>query len=153
MQHVGYVNAPFNVRPQNVEIIFDTVSQQQILSFGFMLQVSIPQMLQELMRFQQSDGVPSHELAGKQAMPTAIMPLAPAEVNRQAVQPVAPVVMPQCASGCQITPKVASNPNPPPAWAAQLNANAVAKSPASCEPKDLAMMPTRNLGTTPPMML
>jgi len=153
MQHVGYVNAPFNVRPQNVEIIFDTVSQQQILSFGFMLQVSIPQMLQELMRFQQSDGVPSHPLAEKQAKPTTIMTSAPAEMNHRAVQPVAPVVMPQCASGCQITPKVASNPNPPPTWGAQPNTNAAAKSPTSCEPKDLAMMPTRNTGPAQLVML
>lgn len=52
------MKAGFDVRTQGLELTFDPSTQQQFLSFQFAVQVSIPQLLQELMRFQRVDGVP-----------------------------------------------------------------------------------------------
>lgn len=56
MMSLGNLNTSFDVRSKVMEVTFDPASQQQFLSFNLLLQVSIPQLLQELLNFQCSDG-------------------------------------------------------------------------------------------------
>jgi len=53
---VGKVEAMFNVKAQGLEICFDPSTEQQMLSFKLALHVSLPQLLQQLLNFQQYDG-------------------------------------------------------------------------------------------------
>eukprot|EP00418_Pyrodinium_bahamense_P042923 CAMPEP_0179209552 /NCGR_PEP_ID=MMETSP0796-20121207/104511_1 /TAXON_ID=73915 /ORGANISM="Pyrodinium bahamense, Strain pbaha01" /LENGTH=645 /DNA_ID=CAMNT_0020914511 /DNA_START=36 /DNA_END=1973 /DNA_ORIENTATION=+ len=59
MMTVGHLDAAFDVRSKAMEVSFDPASQQQYLSFHLLLQVPIPQLLQELLSFQRRDGLPA----------------------------------------------------------------------------------------------
>lgn len=55
---MGFIECGFEVSSGGVEILYDAAKQQQILSVNLVLQMSIPQLLQSLIRFQHSDGRP-----------------------------------------------------------------------------------------------
>eukprot|EP00445_Apocalathium_hangoei_P048358 CAMPEP_0204007890 /NCGR_PEP_ID=MMETSP0360-20130528/20784_1 /ASSEMBLY_ACC=CAM_ASM_000342 /TAXON_ID=268821 /ORGANISM="Scrippsiella Hangoei, Strain SHTV-5" /LENGTH=166 /DNA_ID=CAMNT_0050950131 /DNA_START=124 /DNA_END=621 /DNA_ORIENTATION=- len=58
MMSMGYIQTGFDVRTKGMELVFDPTAQQQLLNFHFAVQVSIPQLLQELTRFQRAEGLP-----------------------------------------------------------------------------------------------
>jgi len=58
MIHVGHIEAPFNINVKSMDVGFDTQSQQQFLTFNLALQVSIPQLLSQLMKYQFADALP-----------------------------------------------------------------------------------------------
>lgn len=58
---LGFIHPGFNVRSHGVEMTYDPLSEQQLLNFHFALQVSVPQLLNELSQFQQSAGQPLRE--------------------------------------------------------------------------------------------
>lgn len=57
------LNAKFDVRPQAMEVVFDAVKQQQMLSFSFALQISLQELLQALNETQLATGRPPDPLA------------------------------------------------------------------------------------------
>lgn len=56
MNSLGFLSAAVDVRMQGIELMFDSVKQQQMLSLNFVVQVSVPALLQELLNFQRSSG-------------------------------------------------------------------------------------------------
>eukprot|EP00429_Kryptoperidinium_foliaceum_P031190 CAMPEP_0176128774 /NCGR_PEP_ID=MMETSP0120_2-20121206/65084_1 /TAXON_ID=160619 /ORGANISM="Kryptoperidinium foliaceum, Strain CCMP 1326" /LENGTH=70 /DNA_ID=CAMNT_0017463901 /DNA_START=60 /DNA_END=269 /DNA_ORIENTATION=+ len=67
---MGYVKTGYDIRTNGLELMFDTASQQQFLNVNFVLQVSIPQLLSELMRFQRMEGAPAQQKAAMAAAST-----------------------------------------------------------------------------------
>eukprot|EP00443_Scrippsiella_acuminata_P021393 CAMPEP_0115266182 /NCGR_PEP_ID=MMETSP0270-20121206/51334_1 /TAXON_ID=71861 /ORGANISM="Scrippsiella trochoidea, Strain CCMP3099" /LENGTH=700 /DNA_ID=CAMNT_0002682267 /DNA_START=69 /DNA_END=2168 /DNA_ORIENTATION=- len=59
MMSMGYIKTGFNVATEGMELKFDQTSQQQFLNCHFAVQISIPQLLQELARFQHAEAVPA----------------------------------------------------------------------------------------------
>mmetsp|Transcript_115270 Transcript_115270/g.372502 ORF Transcript_115270/g.372502 Transcript_115270/m.372502 type:complete len:661 (-) Transcript_115270:217-2199(-) len=58
MIHVGQIEANFNVKAQSMDVCFDPRTEQQYLSFKLALNISLPQLLQQLVKFQCTDGMP-----------------------------------------------------------------------------------------------
>lgn len=60
MANLGPVDAVFNVQSKSVDVCYDHESHQQFLSFSFSLNVSLPQLLQQLLKFQNQEGAPTN---------------------------------------------------------------------------------------------
>jgi len=86
-----------DVSSQGVSIVYDAVKKQQLLCLNLAVQMSIPQLLQGLLSFQQSDGRPSMAQCDAEATSTASQTqglASEAEAQAAAQIPLAPSVAP-----------------------------------------------------------
>eukprot|EP00411_Alexandrium_monilatum_P071318 CAMPEP_0175567428 /NCGR_PEP_ID=MMETSP0096-20121207/40457_1 /TAXON_ID=311494 /ORGANISM="Alexandrium monilatum, Strain CCMP3105" /LENGTH=612 /DNA_ID=CAMNT_0016870751 /DNA_START=13 /DNA_END=1849 /DNA_ORIENTATION=- len=103
MIHIGKVELPFSVQAQSMDVSFDPTTHQQVLSFKFGVSVPLPQMLQQLQKFQFRDAMPLTTLDNLTAtqglgpgqpglsMPSVNMPARqgyPQQAGMEGVQPV-----------------------------------------------------------------
>lgn len=72
MISVGHIDVSFGVKAQGMDVCFDPNTEEQFLSFKVALTASLPQLLQQLLEFQQRDA------AAAAALPAPPPPLAEA---------------------------------------------------------------------------
>jgi len=98
MINVGHINANFEAKANGLDVYFDPTLNEQFLTFKFTLTASLPQLLQQLLNFQQSS---EKQSAGQAQMPPMLM-----QYGQQgsALQPVTLPYMQTQAAAAMVAP-------------------------------------------------